>query len=36
MDAMANNRVVKTGYTGDHDAGKEGNLWDHLIDNRND
>ena len=38
MDAMSNGRVVKTGYQGDHDNnngnGKNGNIWDHLIDNR--
>lgn len=35
MDAMADGRVVKTGYKGDHDdKGKNGNIWDHLTDNR--
>lgn len=33
IDAMANNRVVKTNYDGNHDYGKEGNLWDDLVNN---
>lgn len=33
IDAMANNRVVKTDYDGDHYQGKDGNLWDDLIPN---
>ena len=35
IDAMANNRIVKTNYDGDHYQGKDGNIWDHLIDNNN-
>lgn len=33
IDAMANNRVVKTDYDGDHYQGKDGNLWDDLVNN---
>lgn len=33
IDAMANNRIVKTNYDGDHYQGKDGNIWDHLVDN---
>lgn len=33
IDAMANNHVVKTNYDGDHYQGKDGNIWDHLVDN---
>ena len=32
---MANDRIVKTNYDGDHYRGKEGNIWDHLVDNNN-
>lgn len=32
---MANNRIVKTNYDGDHYQGKDGNIWDHLVDNNN-
>jgi len=31
IDASSDNRIVATGYVGEHEAGKEGNLWDHLI-----
>jgi len=31
IDAMANGRIVKTQYEGDHYEGKDGNIWDHLI-----
>jgi len=31
IDAMSNGRVVKTNYDGDHYEGKDGNIWDHLI-----
>lgn len=34
MDATANGRPVKTGYNGDHDTGKDGNLWDDLETDR--
>lgn len=34
IDAMSNQKVVKTGYEGDHESGKTGNLWDDLINNR--
>jgi len=33
IDAMANGRIVKTGYDGDHYQGKDGNIWDHLVEN---
>ena len=33
---MANDRIVKTNYDGDHYQGKKGNIWDHLVDNNND
>lgn len=36
IDAMSDQKVVKTGYEGDHESGKTGNLWDDLINNRPD
>lgn len=36
IDAMSDRKVVKTGYEGDHESGKTGNLWDDLINNRPD
>jgi len=35
IDAMASGQVIKTDYSGDHYQGKDGNIWDHLIDNNN-
>lgn len=35
IDAMAADRIVKTNYDGDHYQGKDGNIWDHLVDNNN-
>ena len=32
---MANDRIVKTNYDGNHYQGKDGNIWDHLLDNNN-
>lgn len=31
IDAMADNRVVKTSYMDENEDGKEGNIWDHLV-----
>merc|ERR1712127_859141 len=36
IDAMSDRKVVKTGYEGDHESGKTGNLWDDLINHRPD
>ena len=33
---MASGQVIKTDYSGDHYQGKDGNIWDHLIDNNNE
>jgi len=32
---MANDRIVKTNYDGDHYQGKDGNIWDHLVNDNN-
>lgn len=34
MDAAAGGRPIQTGYDGDHYGGKDGNLWDDLIADR--